>query len=81
MKEHPTVLEHLALVSQTQINAYPVENVADMSWETGNLVVHIAGCWVKNQCNDQWEKFMDRRIVVSASMKDDFVTGATAKAT
>ncbi|KAF8243631.1 galactosyl transferase, partial [Wilcoxina mikolae CBS 423.85] len=61
VKEHPTVLEHLALVSQRQINAYPVNNVADMSWESGDLVVHIAGCWVKNECNDQWKKFMGRR--------------------
>jgi hypothetical protein len=61
VKEHPTILEHVALVPQRAINAYPLKDVSHMSWYPGDLVVHIAGCWVNNQCNDQWVEYMAKR--------------------
>jgi hypothetical protein len=61
VKEHPTVLEHVALVPQREINAYPLKDVEHMGWYPGDLVVHIAGCWVNNQCNDQWVEYMAKR--------------------
>jgi hypothetical protein len=65
VKEHPTIREHIALVPQREINSYPIKDFESMSWMPGDLVVHIAGCWVKNQCNDQWVEYMAQRTPVS----------------
>lgn len=81
MKEHPTVLDHVALVSQREINAYPVEGVPDMGWEEGDLAVHLAGCWVTNVCNDQWKEYMARRRRVTDALKAKFASSAAKTTT
>ncbi|KAH0603472.1 uncharacterized protein H6S33_007794 [Morchella sextelata] len=53
---HRTVLEHFALVPQTTLNAYAV-GTPGMGWQKGDLVVHLAGCWVEDQCSMRWEQY------------------------
>jgi hypothetical protein len=28
-----------------------------MGWQKGDLVVHLAGCWVEDQCSIRWEQY------------------------
>jgi hypothetical protein len=62
-------MEHIAFVRQKEINAYPIRNIPGMSWETGDLVVHMAGCWVNNECNKQWKEMMAQRVPVDDGVK------------
>jgi hypothetical protein len=66
VKEHPTIMEHVSLIGQNEFNGYTVRKVAGMSWEKGDFVVHLAGCWVTESCNQRWKEFMALRTPVSA---------------
>lgn len=61
--KHHTVREHFGLVSQRVLNAYPVAT-PDMGWLKGDLVVHLAGCWVEGECSNRWEQYMALRELV-----------------
>lgn len=32
-----------------------------MGWHPGDLVIHFAGCWVKNHCKQSWEKYWKKK--------------------
>ncbi|KAI5817172.1 galactosyl transferase GMA12/MNN10 family-domain-containing protein [Pyronema omphalodes] len=78
ISEHQTMMEHIAFVQQKEINAYPIRNIQGMSWETGDLVVHIAGCWVNNECNKQWKEMMAQRVVVDDALREKVKAAAAA---
>ena len=40
-----------------------------MGWAPGDLVVHFAGCWVKNQCEGNWNKMWAQRGKAPPAMK------------
>lgn len=77
LRWHPIVLEHTAFVNQTKINSYPETMETGNEWKKGDLVVHLAGCWVKNTCTEQWKEFMDKRVTVADVKKQK---GSTPKA-
>lgn len=53
----------MGLVQQRVLNAYPVGG-EEMVWHDGDLVVHMAGCWVNDKCNEWWEEFWAKREIV-----------------
>jgi hypothetical protein len=55
--------EHTGLIKQRVANAY-VEGGPSMSWEKGDLVVHLAGCWVSDKCEERWNEFWDKRETI-----------------
>ncbi|EEB09217.1 alpha-1,2-galactosyltransferase gmh3 [Schizosaccharomyces japonicus yFS275] len=55
VRHHPEIASHVGLVEQRLINAYP--QGYNMDWRPGDLVVHLAGCWVENHCEEWWNKF------------------------
>ena len=57
------------MIQQDEINAYAVTGNPGMSWVEGKPVVHLAGCWVLNECNKQWKEYMDKRTTVAALKK------------
>ncbi|KAK6341187.1 hypothetical protein TWF696_008274 [Orbilia brochopaga] len=64
VEHHRQVREHLALVPQRVLNGFPV-GWENMGWHTDDLVVHLAGCWVDNACNERWTSYWDRRTRVA----------------
>ncbi|KAF2423289.1 hypothetical protein EJ08DRAFT_596244 [Tothia fuscella] len=63
IKHHRTFREHVGLLKQRVANAYP-EGGDEMRWQKDDLVVHLAGCWVEDKCQERWQKFWKERIVV-----------------
>ncbi|KAK9467509.1 galactosyl transferase GMA12/MNN10 family-domain-containing protein [Lipomyces arxii] len=57
---HPSIREHVGIVNQRAINAYPGGDMA-AGWHTGDLVIHFAGCWVHHQCEQQWTHYWNKR--------------------
>lgn len=45
------------------MNGFPV-GWENMGWHTDDLVVHLAGCWVENQCNQRWKDYWGKRTTV-----------------
>jgi len=64
MMYHHVVREHLALVPQRALNAYPV-GWENMGWKEGDLVIHLAGCWVDDACDKRWKENWARRQTVA----------------
>ncbi|KAI5779726.1 galactosyl transferase GMA12/MNN10 family-domain-containing protein [Geopyxis carbonaria] len=62
---HPIIRNNVGLVVQNLINAYPLTNVHEMGYSPGDLVVHIAGCWVANRCESQWNDYMKQSTSVA----------------
>jgi hypothetical protein len=60
---HYTVMEHFGLVGQRVLNSYPI-GIPHMGWAKGDVVVHLAGCWVEKQCTQRWEQYMALREIV-----------------
>ncbi|QIX00612.1 hypothetical protein AMS68_006129 [Peltaster fructicola] len=58
MKHHPTVRKHTGVARQRSINAFS-EGPNWMEWQKGDLLVHFAGCWVYNNCQERWTKYWD----------------------
>ena len=56
-------------MGQDEINAYPEAMEEGSEWTEGDLIVHLAGCWVKNTCKEQWKEFMGKRKTVAAYKK------------
>jgi hypothetical protein len=42
-----------------------VEGDAAMGWKKGDLVVHLAGCWVADKCDERWKEFWQKRETVN----------------
>jgi len=60
IRHHKTFREHTAMVKQRTINAFP-EGGESMGWQKGDLLVHFAGCWVSNSCQERWDQFWNLR--------------------
>ncbi|KAH9868777.1 hypothetical protein J1614_007851 [Plenodomus biglobosus] len=60
MLEHELVRKHVGIYPQRKFNAY-VPGGDNMGWRDGDLLVHFAGCWVKNKCKEWFEKYWDKR--------------------
>ncbi|KAK6544812.1 hypothetical protein TWF694_001494 [Orbilia ellipsospora] len=63
VQHHPQIREHTGLISQRVLNGYP-EGGNHMGWRKDDLVVHLAGCWVENKCNERWSNFWGKRITI-----------------
>jgi len=55
--EHPVIMQHVGLVSMREFNAYPLPGHPEMGWTEGDLCIHFAGCWVKDECQERWEEY------------------------
>ena len=60
---HETVRDHVGYVAQRLINAYAIDD-KNVGWNSGDLVVHFAGCWVESTCATQFEKYWSKRKTV-----------------
>jgi len=58
--EHLMVRQHVGIVPQRVLNAY-VEGGDEMRFFEGDLIVHMAGCWVTESCAERYQKFWDQR--------------------
>ncbi|KAF3906596.1 hypothetical protein ABW20_dc0108648 [Dactylellina cionopaga] len=63
VQHHRQVREHVALVPQRVLNGFPV-GWEHMGWHKDDLVVHLAGCWVENACNERWKSFWEKKVTV-----------------
>ncbi|KAF1991743.1 glycosyltransferase family 34 protein [Aulographum hederae CBS 113979] len=57
---HSTVRQHVGLIGQRVINSYP-QGGDIMGWREGDLIVHMAGCWVSNHCQEWWRDFWNKK--------------------
>ncbi|KAL7268588.1 hypothetical protein RUND412_008785 [Rhizina undulata] len=64
IREHPIMREHLAIVPQLMINAYPIDTPG-MGWRKGDLIVHLAGCWVEEVCDVRWRQYQRKKMTVA----------------
>jgi hypothetical protein len=62
MLEHPLVREHVGVFPQRLFNAYPIGGDT-MGWREGDLMVHLAGCWVGGDhiCRERFDEFWAKR--------------------
>lgn len=60
--KHHTVMEHVGFVGQRVLNSYPIDT-PHMGWAKGDLVVHLAGCWVDGECDVRWTRYMALREI------------------
>jgi len=62
MLEHPLVREHVGVFPQRMFNAYAVGGKF-MGWREGDLMVHLAGCWVGGDhiCKERFDEFWAKR--------------------
>ncbi|EWC46974.1 hypothetical protein DRE_03736 [Drechslerella stenobrocha 248] len=75
VQHHRHVREHVGLVPQRVLNGFPV-GWDNMGWHNDDLVVHLAGCWVDNACNERWKEYWGQRITV-ADLKAKGITKPT----
>lgn len=73
MDKHDHVWNHVGFVEQHVLNAYysAPGAVTDLEhdkwqghWQDGDLLVHMAGCWVNNECEAHWMSMWERRTKV-----------------
>ncbi len=55
-------------MKQRVANAF-AEGGPDMAWREGDLLVHLAGCWVDHMCVERWEKFWATKAEVPAGTR------------
>lgn len=60
MLEHHLVQKHVGIYPQRKFNAF-VEGGDQMGYRDGDLLVHMAGCWVRHKCKDWFEEFWAKR--------------------
>ncbi|KAL5114474.1 hypothetical protein ACEQ8H_007617 [Pleosporales sp. CAS-2024a] len=60
MLEHQLVRNHVGIYPQRKFNAYPLGG-DNMGYRDGDLLVHLAGCWVDDQCAEWFEEFWVKR--------------------
>jgi hypothetical protein len=63
IKHHKVFRQHLGLIRQRVANAY-TEGNDEMKWQAGDLVVHFAGCWVDDECQQRWQQFWKKRDIL-----------------
>ncbi|CAA89963.1 alpha-1,2-galactosyltransferase Gmh2 [Schizosaccharomyces pombe] len=56
ISKHSQLASLVGLIPQRKINAFH-EGPENMEWQKGDLVIHFAGCWVENRCDELWQKF------------------------
>ncbi|EPX72813.1 alpha-1,2-galactosyltransferase Gmh3 [Schizosaccharomyces octosporus yFS286] len=59
IRYHPEIAAIIGVLPQTMINSYPV-GWEEMGWKPGHLVIHLAGCWVENRCEQLWNEYLER---------------------
>ena len=60
---HESVRAHVGYVPQRMINAYAFGD-EKMKWSPGDFVVHFAGCWIGNKCEERFEDLWSKRKTV-----------------
>jgi hypothetical protein len=60
MLEHQMVRNHVGIYPQRKFNAY-VEGPDNMGYRDGDLLVHLAGCWVPHTCREWFEQYWEKR--------------------
>ncbi|KAK1909211.1 hypothetical protein P3342_011290 [Pyrenophora teres f. teres] len=60
MLEHQLVRQHVGIYPQRKFKAY-VQGGSNMGYRDGDLVVHLAGCWVTESCKDWFEQYWGKR--------------------
>lgn len=60
-QHHDIVRNHAACMKQRSMNAYPDYNALGLHWETGDHVVHFAGCGGDHICEGAWARYWDQR--------------------
>ncbi|KAF2500210.1 galactosyl transferase [Lophium mytilinum] len=62
MLEHPLIRSHVGVFPQRMFNAYAVGG-DKMGWREGDLMVHLAGCWVGGDhiCKERFDEFWAKR--------------------
>ncbi|KAK6543919.1 hypothetical protein TWF694_000637 [Orbilia ellipsospora] len=75
VQHHRQVRERTGLIPQRTLNGYPV-GWESMGWFKGDLVLHLAGCWVDHACNERWKDGWDKRITVE-DLKAKGITSPT----
>lgn len=60
MLEHKLVRQHVGIYPQRKFNAY-VQGGSNMGYRDGDLLVHLAGCWTTNACQEWFEEFWGRK--------------------
>ena len=60
MLEHQLVRNHVGIYPQRKFNAY-AQGGEEMGYRDGDLLVHLAGCWVGDSCKDVFEEFWGKK--------------------
>jgi hypothetical protein len=60
MLEHQLVRNHVGIYPQRKFNAY-VQGPDNMGYRDGDLLVHLAGCWVPGECEEWFEQYWRNR--------------------
>lgn len=81
LKHHRVVREHTGIAKQRTINAYtePAEGASWQKWHEGDLLIHIAGCWVYGACAEWWQDAWDKRTQLpkrSTANSESFMASA-----
>lgn len=51
---------HLGIVPFRLLQSWAVKSDI-MGWVPGDLVIHFAGCWVRNHCKQSWEEYWQKK--------------------
>jgi len=60
MLEHRLVRNHVGIYPQRKFNAY-VQGGDNMGYRDGDLLVHLAGCWVAKVCGEWFEEYWGKK--------------------
>lgn len=61
---HSYIRKRVGVIPQRLLNSY-VSSKWWAGYEKGDLAIHFAGCWVKKNCNELWQRHWVRRSRVS----------------
>ncbi|KAL1898016.1 hypothetical protein Cpir12675_002102 [Ceratocystis pirilliformis] len=64
---HPTLRKHVSIVRQRVANSF-YNGGDETHYQDGDLLVHLAGCWVTDKCLENFEDMWDRRKIAPASL-------------
>ena len=60
MLEHQLIRNPVGIYPQRKFNAY-VQGGDNMGYRDGDLLVHLAGCWVPGSCKEWFEEFWGKK--------------------
>ena len=60
MLEHQLVRDHIGIYPQRKFNSY-AQGGDNMGYRDGDLLVHLAGCWVGGKCQEWFEEFWGKK--------------------